>query len=114
MSAMDWPVTTDMISIRLEIPGFCFWSWRTSRPESVTAVLRVSGRRGHHPLRLLEVLDPRALVWKDALGHNERRAEATVEALGDVPRKLDVLPLVPADRRSEERRAGNVRRSARA
>ena len=34
----------------------------------------------------------------DAVRHDERLAEAAVEALGDVARELEVLPLVVADR----------------
>ena len=109
------PVATAMISIRFETPGFSSGSWRTSVPESVTAVLnffrtssggsiirttpgRRAARRRHQPLRLLQVLDPRALLRIDALGHLERLAEAPVEALRDVPRQLEMLPLVVADR----------------
>src|SRR5919201_675990 len=39
IASNDSPVATDMISIRFEIPGFASRSWRTSRPESVTALL---------------------------------------------------------------------------
>ena len=52
----------------------------------------------HLPERLLEIHDPRADLRVDAVGDDERLAEARVEALGDVARKLEVLPLVVADR----------------
>src|ERR1051325_9316453 len=35
------PVATDMISSRFEMPGFSSGAWRTSVPESVTAVLNL-------------------------------------------------------------------------
>ena len=60
--------------------------------------LRRAARRRHQPLRLLEVLDPCALVRVDAARHDERLTEALVEALGDVARQLEVLALVVADR----------------
>jgi hypothetical protein len=63
-----------MISMRLETPGFSTGSW------------------------LLQVLYPRAFFREDALRNRERLAVARVEALGDVPRQLDVLPLVVPDR----------------
>ena len=40
----------------------------------------------------------RAVLGDRDLGHDERLAEALVEALGDVARELDVLALVVADR----------------
>ena len=104
-----------MISIRFEMPALVDGSWRISRSESVTAVLnffrmvvrlvddaddalRVAGRRRHEPLGILEVLHPCALVGVHALRHRERLAVARVEALGDVPRQLEVLTLVVSDR----------------
>jgi hypothetical protein len=92
------------------LPG----AWRISVPESVTArrtflvrvrvVQHVDGallratRRRHLPVRVLEVHDARAHVGDAVLGHHERVAEARVEAPGDVPHELDVLPLVLPDR----------------
>ena len=104
-----------MISIRFETPAFSCGSCLTSRPESVTAVLnffritsgsidqpddalRRAARRRHQAVGLLEVLDPRTLLGVDAARHDERLAEALVEALRDVARELDVLALVVADR----------------
>ena len=58
---------------------------------------RAAGRR-HLLRRLLQVHDPRAHLRVDALGHLEGLAEARVEALRDVPRELEVLALVVADR----------------
>ena len=55
-------------------------------------------RRRHRALGLLEVLDPGSLLRKDPFRDLEGLAEPAVEALGDVPRELDVLPLVVADR----------------
>ena len=95
--------------------GLVSGSWRTSRPESVTALLiflrttsggssdqdRALGgaaRGGHLLLRLLEIHDPRPDLRVHALGHDEGLAEARVEALGDVARELEVLALVVADR----------------
>ena len=60
--------------------------------------LGISGRCGHQPFWLLEVLDPCAFLRVDALWHRERLPVAAVEALGDVAGQLDVLPLVVADR----------------
>ena len=104
-----------MISSRFEMPGLASGRGRSRVPESVTAVLnllrivvglvdqaddalRRAARRRHEPLRLLEVLDPRALVGIDAARDRERLAEALVEALRDVARQLEMLALVVADR----------------
>ena len=59
--------------------------------------LRRAPRRRHQPFRLLQVLDPRTFLGVDTARDDERLAEALVEALGDVARKLDVLALVVAD-----------------
>ena len=56
-----------------------------------------AGRR-HLVRRLLQVHDPRADRREDPARDLERLAEARVEALRDVARELDVLPLVVADR----------------
>ena len=101
------------MSIRFVIPGLSS-ARRTSRPESVTALLnffRIASARpaehrslrraasGRHlPLGLLQIHDPRADLREDALGDRERLAVALVEALGDVPRELEMLALVVADR----------------
>ena len=66
--------------------------------EQLDGALRRAARRRHLVRRLLEVHDPRAHLGVDALGELERLAEARVEALGDVARELEVLPLVVADR----------------
>ena len=60
-------------------------------------LLGAAGGR-HLPRRLLEVHDPRPDLGVDAVRHDERLAEARVEALGDVARELEVLALVVADR----------------
>ena len=60
-------------------------------------LLGAAGRR-HLPRRLLEIHDPRADVRVDALRDHERLPEAGVEPLRDVPRELEVLALVVADR----------------
>src|SRR5262245_17749492 len=66
--------------------------------EQAHRALRRSARRRHLLRRLLQVHDPRPDLRVDALRHHERVAEAGVEPLGDVPRELEVLPLVVADR----------------
>ena len=98
---------------RLLTPAFAGSSEKAiSLPESVTARLNVrsisfasSSSATAWPahvrvgLRHLDrgVVQPhhaRAHVGDDRLGHDERLAVEPVEPLGDVPRKLDVLPLV--------------------
>src|SRR6266540_149393 len=54
--------------------------------------------RRHLALRLLQVHHARAHLGVLALGHPERLAEPRVEALRDVTRELEMLPLVVADR----------------
>ena len=88
---------------------------RTSRPESVTAVLNFfritsgSSSSSTVPCGVPPVVDIfssgswRSMIRApdlgiDALGHRERLAEARVEALGDVAGELEVLALVVADR----------------
>ena len=104
-----------MISIRFETPGFSSGSWRTSVPESVTAVLnffRTSS--GGSIIRTTPAGAPRVVdisrsgSWRFLIrapssgytpsGTLKRLPEAPVEALGDVPRELEVLALVVADR----------------
>ena len=115
-SGIDRPVATAMVSIRFETPGFssrfvpnlgprisdrCLELLahdvrRIDHPHH--ALRRPAGGR-HQTLGLLQVLDPRALVGEDAVGHLELvPAQAAVEALGDVPSQLEVLALVVADR----------------
>ena len=60
--------------------------------------LRVARGRRHEALGLLEVLDARTFLRVDALRDREGLSVAAVEALGDVARQLDVLPLVVAHR----------------
>jgi len=60
--------------------------------------LRRAARRRHQALRFLQVLDPRAGLGIHRLRDHERLAVALVEPLGDVPRELEVLPLVVPDR----------------
>ena len=52
----------------------------------------------HLALRILQVHDPGAHLAVATLGHDERLAEAGVEALRDVAHQLDMLPLVVAHR----------------
>ena len=60
-------------------------------------LLGLAGRR-HLARRVLEVADARADLGDADLGHDQRLAEAAVEALGDVAHQLDVLALVLAHR----------------
>ncbi len=88
--------------------------WRISRPESVTADLNflmiAAGSSVTYtvPAGVPPVVDIffsgvcRSMIRAptsriDALGHDERLAEARVEALGHVARELHVLPLVVPD-----------------
>ena len=100
---------------RLATPGLPCSSKMISRPESVTADLifltftRGSssssmmpvGRRGglaHLRGRVGQVGDPTDRRQDVRLGHPERRAVARVEADGEIPGQLEVLPLVLTDR----------------
>ena len=103
-----------MISIRFATPGLS-GARRTSRPESVTALLTflriTSGGSAMSTVpiavppvvdilfvRLLQIHDPRADLGVLAVRKPERLAEALVEARSDIPRELEVLALVVADR----------------
>src|SRR5215217_2393610 len=71
---------------------------RLGRVEDPDRPLGRPAGRGHLPVRLLQVHDPRPDLGVDALGQHEGLAEARVEPLGDVARQLQVLALVVADR----------------